>query len=162
MKTRTKKRLIKAGWVLFYLYIILLSYFLFFSEHYGRENILEEYRYNLHLFKEIKRFITYRQRLGLESFVVNILGNVFAFAPFGFMLPLLNERYRKLFRVFFSSLFFSLSVEVVQMLLMVGIFDVDDLFLNTLGGLLGYLTFRISFAIFGRYETKKKRCSHES
>lgn len=156
MKEKTKTRLIKAGWVLFYLYIILLSYFLFFSERYGRENLLKEYRYNLQFLKEIKRFIRYREQLGFESFVVNILGNVLAFAPFGFMLPLLNPRYRKFFSIAFSSLFFSLTVEVVQLLLKVGIFDVDDLFLNTIGGLVGYISFLILHVIIRRFKSKGK------
>lgn len=156
MKEKTKTRLIKAGWVLFYLYIILLSYFLFFSERYGRENLLQEYRYNLQFLKEIKRFIRYREQLGFESFVVNILGNVLAFAPFGFMLPLLNPRYRKFFSIAISSLFFSLTVEVVQLLLKVGIFDVDDLLLNTIGGLVGYISFLILHVIIRRFKSKGK------
>lgn len=157
MKVQRKSMLTKAGWLLFYLYIVLLSYFLFFSEHYGRENILSEYRYNLELFKEIKRFITYREQLGLESFVVNILGNVLAFAPFGFMLPLLNQRYRKFIAISFLSLLFSLAVEVVQLRLKVGIFDVDDIFMNTIGGILGYLSFVVCYAIYGWFHPKKQK-----
>ena len=148
-----------AGWLLFYSYIILLCYFLFFSEHYGRDYIPEEYRYNLELFKEIKRFITYRQQLGFESFAVNILGNIMAFAPFGFFLPLLNKNYRKFFLITFFSFVFSLTVELMQLYLKVGIFDVDDMVLNTLGGILGYLAFVICNAFYKRIHSKngKKR-----
>jgi glycopeptide antibiotics resistance protein len=157
LKEYNKKKLTKAGWLLFYLYIILLSYFLFFSEHYGRDYILEEYRYNLEFLKEIKRFIRYRELLGLESFVVNILGNVLAFAPFGFMLPLLNKKYRKFFILFFLSILFSLTVEVAQMLLKVGIFDVDDILLNTIGGIIGYLFFAICNGIYRGLHHKKQK-----
>lgn len=138
----------KAGWLLFYLYIILLSYFLFFSERYGRDLISESYRYNLELFAEIKRFIKYREILGLESFVVNILGNILAFAPFGFLLPLLNKKFRRFFYVIFLSLLFSLAVEAIQLYLKVGIFDVDDLFMNTLGGTIGYITYSIGGILY--------------
>lgn len=143
LKERTQKLLIGAGWLLFYLYIILLSYFLFFSEHYGRDYVMKEYRYNLEFFKEIKRFIEYREKLGFESFVVNIMGNILAFAPFGFMLPHLNKKYRHFFFVLFLSALFSLSVELIQMLLKVGIFDVDDIVLNTFGGVIGYFGYAI-------------------
>ncbi len=160
MKEHSKKRLTKAGWLLFYLYIIFLSYFLFFSEHYGRDYISEDYRYNLELLKEIKRFIQYRELLGYESFIVNILGNILAFAPFGYMLPLLDKKYRKFFRMAFLSVLFSLFVEVLQMLLRVGIFDVDDILLNTIGGILGYLLYRICAKCLcrngGKYVLKKK------
>jgi len=157
LKEYNKKNLTKAGWLLFYLYIILLSYFLFFSEHYGRDYILDEYRYNLEFLKEIKRFIKYRELLGFESFIVNILGNILAFAPFGFMLPLLNKKYRKFFLITFMSILFSLSVEVAQMLLKVGIFDVDDILLNSIGGILGYLFFAICNSIYRRAHAKNKK-----
>ncbi len=140
--------LTKAGWLLFYFYIILLAYFLFFSERYGRENILKEYHYNLELFKEIKRFIKYREQLGFESFAVNILGNIIAFAPFGFFLPLLNRKYRKILYTTFLCFVFSLCVETIQLVLKVGIFDVDDIMMNTAGGILGYLTFLLFYRIF--------------
>lgn len=147
MKASTKKRLTKAGWLLFYLYIILLSYFLFFSEHYGRD-YSHDYRYNLELFKEIMRFIEYRQQLGMESFIVNILGNVLAFAPFGFLLPMLNKKYRGFFFIVFLSMLFSVAVETVQLVLKVGIFDVDDIMMNTIGGIVGYLLYRIINSMF--------------
>ncbi len=159
LKEMTKKRLKRASWLLFYLYIILLSYFLFFSEHYGRGYVVENYRYNLQFFKEIERFILYREQLGFESFIVNILGNILAFAPFGFLLPLLNKRYRGFLKIIFLSLLFSLTIETIQLYLKVGIFDVDDLLLNTVGGLLGYIVFAICHAFYQslNYKPKVKR-----
>ena len=139
-----KKRLLtRFGWILFYLYIILLFYFLFLSERYGRAHPSDELRYNLVLFMEIKRFIQYRHVLGFENFVVNILGNVIAFAPFGFLLPILKENYRNFFVITFISMFFSLSIELIQLTTRVGIFDVDDILLNTVGGVLGYIIFLV-------------------
>jgi glycopeptide antibiotics resistance protein len=156
LKELTKKRLKRAGWLLFYLYIIMLSYFLFFSEHYGRGYVVEGYRYNLQFFKEIERFIQYRERLGFESFIVNIIGNILAFAPFGFLLPLIHKRYRSFFRIMFLSILFSLTVEVIQLYLKVGIFDVDDLLLNTVGGLLGYIIFSICHVFYRSMSYKQK------
>lgn len=148
MKGTRKKIRTKAGWLLFCLYIVVLSYFLFFSEHYGRENSVQNYRSNLEFFKEIKRFITYREQLGYETFIVNIFGNIAAFAPFGFILPLLDSKYRRLVYTTFLCLVFSLCVETIQLYLKVGIFDVDDIMLNTLGGILGYLCFAIFNAFY--------------
>lgn len=157
MKEHHKKLLTKALWLLFYLYIILLSYFLFFSERYGRENTTQVYRYNLVLFKEIKRFIKYWKVLGIESFIVNIVGNIVAFAPFGFMLPVLNKRYRHFFLVTFLSLLFSVCIETIQLIFKVGIFDVDDMLLNTIGGILGYLFYAICNKIINKSNPKKKK-----
>ena len=157
MKEKEKRLLTKAGWLLFYLYIIILSYFLFFSERYGRDCITSGYRYNLELFREIRRFIEYRQLVGAESFVVNILGNVLAFSPFGFLLALLDKKYCKLLAITILSFAFSLVAESVQLILKVGIFDVDDIFLNTVGGILGYLIYRFIAAIFHKYQRKNDK-----
>ena len=52
-----KASVIRAfGKVLFLLYVGFLIYFLFVAEWYGRTEIAEDYRYNLELFKEIRRF----------------------------------------------------------------------------------------------------------
>lgn len=162
MKESTKKHFKRAGLLLFYLYIILLSYFLFFSEHYGRAYVIEGYRYNLTFFKEIRRFIEYRQQLGFESFVVNVLGNVLAFAPYGFLLPMINKRYRSFFKIMLLTIMFSLTVETIQLFLKVGIFDVDDIILNTLGGIVGYLFFSICHALyFGKRNKQRGKRGNE-
>lgn len=143
----------RAGWLLFFLYIILLSYFLFFSERYS----MKDYHYNLEFFKEIKRFILYRKQLGFETFIVNIVGNILAFAPFGFLLPLLDKKYCRFIYVTFLCFLFSLSVETMQLLLKVGIFDVDDIMMNTAGGILGYLSYYIFRGVMRPFLPKKAK-----
>jgi len=129
--------------VLFVIYIVLLAYFLFFSERYGRTITSDDYKYNLVLFKEVRRFILYRKELGLESFIVNIFGNVLAFVPFGFVLPIISISNRKLLNITLLSLEFSLTIELIQLIFKVGIFDVDDILMNTMGGILGGICFII-------------------
>ena len=60
------------GKVLFVLYIGFIIYFLLFSDLYGRTGVMEEYRYNLVLFKEIKRFWQYREQLGWYAMFTNL------------------------------------------------------------------------------------------
>lgn len=155
MGTRNKSFWTKAGWLLFYLYIVMLCYFLFFSEHYGRTDIMTEYKSNLVLFREIKRFIIYRNQIGLERVLINLLGNILAFAPFGFLLPMLSANYRGVFRIALLSLLFSLSVEAIQLAFRVGIFDVDDLLLNTIGGVAGYLFYKIVSLFSGNERNRR-------
>lgn len=61
MSKKQEKKVRTLGKVLFVLYIGFLIYFLFLSDWYGREGVMDEYRYNLELFKEIRRFIVYRR-----------------------------------------------------------------------------------------------------
>ena len=43
-------------------------------------------------------------------------------------------------------------LELLQLVFKVGSFDVDDLFLNTIGGLLGYLVYKGLLYLWKRYE----------
>ena len=101
------------------------------------------YRYNLMPFVEIRRFWKYRDQLGNFAVFSNIFGNVIGFLPWGFILPIIFRRMDRVFLIFLSGLLLSLIVEVIQLISKVGCFDVDDLILNTLGAVLGYVFFVI-------------------
>lgn len=122
----------------------------------GRGNVSGSYHYNLVPLLEIKRFITYREKLGMTAVLINLLGNIAAFLPFGFFLPSLSRKNRNFFYVTLLSFDFSLLIEFTQLLSKVGSFDVDDLILNTLGGSLGYLCFWIARSLMRKNEKKKK------
>ena len=141
MKAKNRKRVRMLGKILFIFYIGFLLYFLIFSDWYGRTGGMNEYHYNLVLFKEIKRFWIYREQLGWVSFA-NLFGNVLIFMPFGFFMPMAS-RYRSFFLTLFYSFGLSLLVETFQLFTKVGSFDVDDLLLNTIGGVIGYIFFVI-------------------
>ena len=157
MKKNRKKALWIGIYCLFGVYLILLTYFLFFAESTGRTTTDQTYHYNLTLFKEIKRFWHYRHSLGMKAVVVNLAGNVLAFVPFGALLPMLHRRWRSFLKMVILTLCFSLVIELIQLMCKVGSFDVDDLLLNTIGGALGYLAFVVLYSIRRkRYEKASK------
>ncbi len=139
MKNSAKrsKNALWGGRVLFLIYVAGLCYFLFFAENYGRIFGQEMYRYNLVPFKEIERFWKYREELGIHSFY-NLIGNILIFVPAGFFVPILWKTKRGFVFTVCVTFWMSLIVEILQLLLRVGSFDVDDLLLNTLGGVVGY------------------------
>ena len=140
MKKNAKKEkyALWGGRVLFLIYLAGLCYFLFFAENYGRIHGQEIYRYNLVPFKEIERFWIYRSELGIHSFY-NLVGNILIFMPAGFFVPILWRNKRGFKFTVCVTFQMSLLVEILQLVLRVGSFDVDDLILNTLGGMLGYI-----------------------
>lgn len=146
--TRKKKKAARFGCrILFYLYIILIFYFVLLSGRYGRETGYETSHVNLVLFKEIKRFWMYRSLLTPEAFITNLVGNVFAFSPFGFLLPAMTEKKRGFIKVVVGTFLFSFLIESCQFIFKVGVFDVDDLLLNTVGGLIGYIIYTFGYKI---------------
>ena len=143
------------GKVLFVLYIIFVFYFLLISEIYGRTGEMQEYHYNLILFKEIKRFWNYRNQLGIFATATNLLGNVLIFLPFGFFMAMASK-YRSFLSTVIYSFALSLTIELSQLFMKVGCFDVDDLLLNTMGGVIGFVAFSICNVIRRKYAKKKR------
>ena len=68
---------------------------------------------------------------------VNLLGNVALFVPIGFVIPLVfkNSTWKK---SIFIAIVAGLTIEIMQAVTNLGIFDVDDVILNALGVMVGY------------------------
>ncbi|MDF9845081.1 MULTISPECIES: VanZ family protein [unclassified Paenibacillus] len=76
--------------------------------------------------------------------LVNLVGNIALFIPFGIFIALLSSnRQITWFGVMLRAFGVSAVLECAQGLFSIGTFDVDDLLLNTLGGVLGYCLLKI-------------------
>lgn len=141
MEAAVKRGIKISGGVLFGIYVVGLIYFLFFAEGFGRTGEGLYRSYNLRPFQEIMRCVRYWKILGVEYVVLNLAGNVIGFMPFGMLLPVFARSVRRGWKVGILSFEISALVEISQLIFCVGSFDVDDMILNTLGGLLGYFLF---------------------
>ena len=91
-------------------------------------------------FKEILRY-----DIGSRLFFRNVLGNVILFVPFGYFVSYILKN-EKIYLPVLITLITSLSIELVQ--LYIGrVFDVDDVILNLIGGVVGYYIYRLFVAI---------------
>ncbi|QOS76793.1 VanZ family protein [Paenibacillus sp. JNUCC31] len=79
---------------------------------------------------------------------IHLLGNVMAFIPLGIFIPvLMGNKLLSGAKVLVLSLLLSFAFEVTQLLTGMGIFDVDDLMLNTFGGMIGYVLYTMLIGI---------------
>lgn len=81
----------------------------------------------------------------------NILGNIISFIPFGFLLPIVYNKINSFFKFFASNILFILFVESFQFSTRIGCFDVDDIILNFVGSLCGYLVLLLVKFLFKRH-----------
>ena len=89
---------------------------------------------NIIPFKEI-----FRYDIGSHKFFRNVMGNIMLFIPFGFLSSYLLKN-RKLGVVTILTIIASLTIEVVQYY--IGrVFDIDDIILNLVGGIVGFLIY---------------------
>lgn len=141
--------------LIFLLYVSLLADLTLFSGEFGRTggagwNAIAFAQY-LHTRVNVIPLRTIRAyffdlaagNITVREFVVNILGNLAAFMPFGFFLPLLFAKQKK-FHVFLPTMVCIVAaVELLQLLLMTGACDIDDLLINVSGALILWAALKI-------------------
>lgn len=78
------------------------------------------------------------------------LGNIAMFMPLGSFLPLLFHPFRRWYVTIPTGFGVSLLIEAAQLIFQLGSADVDDLFCNTLGTVLGYCLCMVGISLYER------------
>jgi len=156
--TRFVKILTQSIVVLLFLgYLYLLTELLLFGFRtpMGEQSRItyEEYFKNKVNVTPLETIKLYLNHPGYTS-TVNILGNIFVFFPMGLFYGYFFKRSNNVILSTVIFAFASLVFESLQMLFLVGSFDVDDILLNTLGGIVGFLLILILKGI--QYLSKRK------
>lgn len=137
-------------YLFFFLYSALMLWLLFGRIPNGNGLPFEAYfgsHINLIPFRTIHRFsrllVPPVRPAFLRMAINNLLGNVLLFIPLGYFLPRLFSGLRKFWRTLLSTCVIMSLVEILQLLLMVGTCDIDDLILNAFGSALGYGVYKL-------------------
>ena len=78
----------------------------------------------------------FRYDFGTRLFLKNVLGNIIMFLPYGFFISYFLKE-KKIWPILALTAVTSLTIETTQ--LMIGrVFDIDDIILNIIGGILGH------------------------
>lgn len=85
--------------------------------------------------------------------------NAVMFAPFGFLLPLIWRRGSRLIPTVGLGFALSLAIELTQ-LLNNRATDIDDLLMNTLGTLIGFILFKLWERATGRIERRSRHAAY--
>ncbi|EEM69224.1 MULTISPECIES: VanZ family protein [Bacillus cereus group] len=153
MQSSTQKYVQWIGWGLFlpYSFILLFKLLLGRSAFYfgnlkyffetGDWHAIHGGLINLVPFKSTIRYLTEFDSYNLDIVLMNTLGNVIIFIPFGFLLPLLFKQINNVKMASKIFIKFILLIESLQLLTFTGVFDIDDIILNMLGALIGYGSF---------------------
>ena len=114
--------------LLFVLYMLALYYLLLSTEN------ATAYGTNLIPFKEMTRY-----SMGSRGFFYNVIGNIALFIPFGYFVSNYIKA-NKTHQIVLISIISSLTAELIQF--KIGrAFDVDDIILNTVGAIIGFLCY---------------------
>ena len=131
--------------IAFIIYLINLTYQLFLNPALRHVHVIS--RVNISPLKTI--FLYYnaytRHTLPIKNIILNMIGNVMLFMPFGYFMYVLFKPMRSFLPYFFFFLFVIIGVEGIQYIARVGSADIDDIILNMSGILILYITMKIPF-----------------
>ena len=114
--------------------LLFIVYILLLYELLTRAEMNTVRGYNLVPFTEI-----FRYKIGSEAFLMNVVGNIVIFIPFGYLISTYIKP-KRILPILIVSVVSSATVEFVQ--LCIGrSFDVDDIILNSLGAIIGFLIY---------------------
>lgn len=91
-----------------------------------------------------------------KSYWRNIILNILMFVPFGFLLPLFSDRFKKFYWTLGLSFLFTFGIESTQYITKRGIFEVDDIMNNWIGALIGYSLVMFLLTSISKEKTKFK------
>lgn len=117
-------------------YTLFLLYLMFFG--FGRS------QYDINIVRLIPMFSTVgfvKQTILWKTIIINIFGNILIFVPFGFLgivFPKLNQ----FWSLILDFLFAIIILESFQYFTRLGVFDIDDVILNTAGAAIGFWIYR--------------------
>ncbi len=130
--------------ILLIVYTAIMLYLLFFANRSGL--ITSDYWKNVRNHFQYVPFDTIKSYVhviinGYADWTVydNLFGNIYIFIPLGLLMTAIWRRFRKFGRFFFTAFLIILSIETAQLFSLRGYFDVDDIILNLLGSVLGFL-----------------------
>ncbi len=107
----------------------------------------------------IEYHLFYSYREAWNGFSANvwryIILNILMFVPFGLLLPIVSKHFQKCWKTYLAGLGFSFLIEMIQYIFKKGICEIDDLFNNMLGAMIGYGLFSILFYIVARVKKKE-------
>ena len=120
-----------AAAIVFSMYLIAVLHFT------GSGTLYDALAYRLSFRGDHLNLIPFSEEIAIIPYLLNIL----LFVPLGFLAPLIWKKMNRAVSVAVLSFSFSLLIELSQ-LLNNRRPDIDDLILNTLGGILGFLLFQ--------------------
>ena len=115
--------------LIFIIYVLCLFYVVTFGDvGWSNSNFIP--------FKEM-----FRYSFGSNLFIKNVLGNIIMFVPYGFFVSYYLDL-KKPLSAFLLVLLVSTSIETTQ-LLIGRVFDIDDIILNIVGGMIGFAIYKL-------------------
>ena len=147
-----KDKKIKIAKLIFYIYIIIL-FFIVAVKFTGnnldvilqRCDIISSAKeagtrnLNLTPFTTIKLYLRHIEK---PYAYTNIVANLLFFVPVGFLIPIAFPKHKKFLKTMIICLIIVASIEIFQYITCLGFCDIDDVILNMVGSMTGFIVYK--------------------
>ena len=117
-------------------YTTFLLYLMFFG--FGRS----QYDINIvRLLPMVSTFSFVKETILWKTIIINVFGNIIMFTPYGF-LGIVFPKLNNFKTLIINFLFVIILIESLQYFTRLGVFDIDDVILNTFGVTIGFWTYK--------------------
>jgi glycopeptide antibiotics resistance protein len=137
---KKKELILRISKILFFMYLVLMIWQLFLGPYRSYSAVR---RYNIYPFNTIINYFMNSDKFSFHIIFINLVANIVTFIPLGFFTSLLFKRLNKVITITIFSVLTVTSIEAMQFIFNVGVFDVDDIILNTLGCVIGFTFYKI-------------------
>lgn len=159
----------RAGWMLFLGYLLVMAYLLFLMRYVRTGGVWglhpetpgdywEQVRRSVNLvpLRTIRSYLHHMDSYSMGDIAFrNVAGNVLLFIPFGSFMPHFFRSQRRFGRFFLTALILLVCVECAQVLMLLGSCDIDDVLLNLLGNVTGFLLWAMGHGIAALFSRKR-------
>jgi len=146
-----KKALKIVMWSAFVFYCLVLLYIFVLDRisHIRPYESIREFllRINLIPFRSVYEYVEkiINNHINLDTAIINLVGNIVVFLPMGAFLPCLFPKMRNFKKTVLTVFFIVLGIELLEIILAMGAFDIDDFIFNLGRAMIGYAILRIPF-----------------
>lgn len=140
-----------------FIYFVGLFFYLFYNPLFGRSTHIVGWTFECFKnyisrdcnFVPFKTITFYFQQLfhyvevpSVSNIALNIVGNFICLIPLSIFIPYFFKKLRSYGKFFLTIMVIVFSIEIIQLITMVGSFDIDDIILNSSGCLIFYFIFK--------------------
>lgn len=137
------KKNIEKKKLLFYFYIFFVV-----SGTLFRQDISDVYLFDGEINFNFLTYSLYLYKYNYSLFLYNVIGNIIWFLPLGIFVHSLYKS--NIFKTFALAFVMSLTIETFQFVFSQGISDIDDLFFNCVGAIVGWIMYKLYSVIWNK------------
>lgn len=138
--SKRRKAVVKILRILFFMYSCLMIWQVFIGPYRSYSSIR---RYNIYPLKTIRDYLVNSDQYNFHIIFINLAANIVTFIPLGFFISILFKRFNNITAIAIFSIVITTIIEAMQFILNVGVFDIDDIILNTVGCITGFVLNKI-------------------